>query len=146
MQNRIPAAALLAALGIFASCSPNVSRTANFGTAASTLAYGVYTATTLDSGLSVKLSLNQNGSYSKKKFRGSCFIIEYKGDWKSDNEAIAFSLREVRSRPDCHTEDWQSVKAERSSSRLVRSVTTTSFELLDQGESVSAHWIRFVKR
>ena len=67
-----PIIALLLSLGLLAGCARKVSRTANFGTPENVLSYGVYTATTLDSGLSVKLSLNQNGTYSKKKFQGSC--------------------------------------------------------------------------
>src|SRR5882672_7744049 len=109
MQNRIPVVtarlAALALLSLFAiaGCARKVSRTANFGTPDNVLSYGVYTAATMDSGLSVKLSLNQNNTYSKKKFQGSCFLIEYKGDWKCDNESIDFRLQEIRHRPDCNT-------------------------------------------
>jgi hypothetical protein len=138
------AASLLLLLA--ASCSRQPTRTANFGTPDNVLSYGVYTATTLDSGLSVKLSLNQNKTYSKKKFQGTCFIMEYKGEWSCDNESIAFHLSEVRHRPDCSTEDWQSEKTDRSSRRLIRGVTTTSFDLLDQDDQSSDQWVKFVKR
>lgn len=137
--------AFLAAFGL-AGCSPTVSRTATFGTPNHVLSYGVYTATTLDSGLSVKLSLNQNGTYSKKKFRGSCYIMEYKGDWTCDNSAVEFDLQEIRHRLGCETEAWESRKADKHSRRLIRSVTTTSFELLDQDSSSSDEWVKFVKR
>jgi hypothetical protein len=146
MPNSLHAAVILLALGALAGCARKVSRTASFGTPENVLAYGVYTATTLDSGLSVKLSLNQNGTYSKKKFRGSCFVMEYKGDWKSDNESVEFGLQEVRHRPDCGSENWQTEKTARNTRRLIRSVTTTSFELLDQDETTSAEWVKFVKR
>ena len=158
MQNRIPvvpakaaAPALMALIALcsfslLAGCSRSVSRTANFGTPDNVLSYGVYTATVMDSGLSVKLSLNQNSTYSKKKFQGSCFLIEYKGDWKCDNESIAFRLQEIRHRPDCNTENWQSEKAEKDTRRLIRMVTTTSFELLDQDDASSDEWVKFVKR
>jgi hypothetical protein len=146
MRNRIPAAALFLALGVFSGCARNVSRTANFGTPDNVLSYGVYTATSLDSGLSVKLSLNQNGTYSKKKFRGSCFVMEYKGDWKCDNETIDFALEEIRHRPDCNSESWQTEKTAKQTRRMIRSVTTTSFELLDQDSTSSAEWVKFVKR
>lgn len=137
---------LLAAAVCLPGCARKVSRTANFGTPDNVLSYGVYTAATLDSGLSVKLSLNQNNTYSKKKFQGSCFLIEYKGDWKCDNETISFTLQEIRSRPDCNTENWQAEKVAKSTQRLIRMVTTNSFELLDQDEASSAEWVKFVKR
>src|SRR3954466_2576206 len=108
MSNR-PQPALACALPAFLlllpGCSRKTARTA--GTPDNILPPGVYTATTLDSGLSVKLSLNQTNTYSKKKFQGSCFIIEYKGDWSCDNDAVDFHREEIRHRPDCNTEDWQ---------------------------------------
>lgn len=137
---------LILALGALAGCARKVSRTANFGTPENVLSYGVYTATTLDSGMSVKLSLNQSGTYSKKKFQGSCYLMEYKGDWKCDNESIDFTLEEIRHRPDCNTEAWVTEKVGKSTHRMIRSVTTTSFELLDQEDASSAQWIKFVKR
>jgi hypothetical protein len=131
---------------MLAGCARQPTRTANFGTPEDLLSYGVYTATTLDSGLSVKLSLNQNNTYSKKKFQGSCFIQEYKGEWSCDNEAIDFHLTEIRRRPNCNTEDWQVDKADRKTRRLIRQVTTKSFDLLDQDEATSNEWIKYVKR
>lgn len=136
----VPAAALLLAVG----CTRKITRTA--GTPENVLAYGVYTATTLDSGLSVKLSLNQSATYSKKKFQGSCFIMEYKGEWTCDNESMDFHLTEVRHRPDCNSEDWQVEKTDKRTSRHIRSVTMTSFELLDQDDQSSDEWVKFVKR
>ena len=139
-------AAIATLMLLAAGCSRQPTRTANFGTPDNVLSYGVYTATTLDSGLSVKLSLNQNRTYSKKKFQGTCFLMEYKGEWSCDNEAMDFQLKEVRHRPDCNTEDWRSEKVERSSRRLIRGVTTTSFDLLDQDDQSSDQWVKFVKR
>jgi hypothetical protein len=145
MPNRIPALAFMLALGAFVGCSRPVSRTASFGTPDNVLSYGVYTSSTLDSGFMVKLSLNQSGTYTKKKFRGSCLTMEYKGDWKCDNEAIDFTLQEIRHRPDCNTEAWQTEKVGKSTRRMLRSVTTNSFEVLDQDDTTSAQWVRFVK-
>lgn len=142
-----PTIAVLISFAVLAGCARKVSRTANFGTPENVLSYGVYTATSLDSGLSVKLSLNQSGTYSKKKFRGSCYVMEYKGDWKCDNESIDFTLQEIRHRPDCNTEAWETEKVLKNAHRQVRSVTTTSFEILDQEDTTtSAQWVRFVKR
>jgi hypothetical protein len=72
--------------------------------------------------------------------------MEYKGDWKCDNESVDFTLQEIRHRPDCHSESWETEKVGRSTHRLIRSVTTSSFELLDQDDTTSAQWIKFVKR
>lgn len=146
IRNSVAALCFSAAALLASGCARNVSRTANFGTPDNVLSYGVYTATTLDSGLSVKLSLNQNNTYSRKKFQGSCFLFEYKGEWKCDNESIDFSLQEIRRRPDCNSENWQVDKVEKNTHRLIRQVTTTSFELLDQDDSSSDEWVKFVKR
>jgi hypothetical protein len=73
-------------------------------------------------------------------------MMEYKGDWKCDNESIEFALEEIRHRPDCNSESWQTEKTRKQTHRMIRSVTTTSFELLDQDSTTSAEWIRFVKR
>src|SRR3954470_13494267 len=105
MSNRLQAVlacGLAAFLLLLPGCTRKITRTA--GTPDNILPYGVYTATVLDSGLSVKLSLNQTNTYSKKKFQGSCFVIEYKGDWSCDNDAVDFHLEEIRHRPDCNTE------------------------------------------
>lgn len=141
------AAALMAAALLFlTACAKHTSRTASFGSPQDILSYGVYTAATLDSGYSVKLSLNQNDTYSKKKFLGSCFVMEYKGTWTCDNESIQFHLNEFRQRPGCETEEWTSTKLEKSTQRLIRSVSPKSFDLLDQEEQTSDSWIKFVKR
>jgi hypothetical protein len=146
MNPRIPAvlSALPVLLALLCGCTKKTIRTA--GTPDNVLSYGIYTATTLDSGLSVKLSLNQTNTYSKKKFQGSCFIIEYKGDWTCDNASVDFHLTDIRQRPDCNTEDWRSDKVDKHTRRLIRSVTVTSFELLDQDDQSSDEWVKFVKR
>lgn len=146
MNPRVSAlvSALAAMLVLLSGCSKKAVRTA--GTPDNILSYGIYTATVLDSGLSVKLSLNQTSTYSKKKFQGSCFINEYKGEWVCDNESIDFHLTEIRQRPDCNTEDWRSEKVDKHTRRLIRSVTVTSFELLDQDDQSSDEWVKFVKR
>ena len=141
-----PAALVAALLLLLSACARQPTRTANFGTPDNVLSYGVYTAAVLDSGLSVKLSLNQNNTYSKKKFRGSCFVMEYKGDWSCDNGSIEFHLTEARHRPDCNAEDWQTEKIEKTSRRLIRGVTNMSFDLLDQDDETSDQWVKFVKR
>jgi hypothetical protein len=145
-RNPLAAAGAVACLLLSLSSCSKASRTASFGTPENVLSFGVYTAATLDSGLSVKLSLNQSGTYSKKKFQGSCFVSESKGEWSSDNEAMEFHLMEIRTRPDCNTEDWQTQKADKRSRRHIRSVTTNSFELLDQDDRSSDEWVKFVKR
>jgi hypothetical protein len=71
--------------------------------------------------------------------------MEYKGGWKCDNEAIDFTLQEIRHRPDCNTEEWQTEKVGKSTRRMLRSVSTNSFEVLDQDDTTSAQWVRFVK-
>jgi hypothetical protein len=146
MQYRLSVAACLSAAWLLAACAPKVLRTATYGTPDNVLAYGIYSAETLDSGLAVKLSLNQSGTYSKKKFRGACLVAEYKGGWQCDNQAIDFDLQEIRYRPGCETEAWRTDKVAKHSRRLIRSVTTTSFELLDQDSVSSDEWVKFVKR
>lgn len=132
---------------VLAGCAGHGSRTASFGSSQDLLGYGVYTAQAQDSaGMSVKLSLNQNGTYSKKRLHGNCLVLENKGEWKSDNENITFHMTEVRKRPDCTAEDWQVEKVDKSAARMIRNMTVNSFELLDQEEQSSAEWIRFVKR
>jgi hypothetical protein len=135
---------LISMLALFSGCTRKTQRSA--GTPDNVLAYGVYTATALDSGLSVKLSLNQTATYSKKKFQGSCFVMEYKGEWTCDNQSIEFHLTETRQRPDCGNEDWRIEKVDKHTRRLIRSVTMSSFELLDQDDQSSDEWVKFVKR
>jgi hypothetical protein len=148
MMTRFPSAAFfaLAALLAIAGCAKHSTRTANFGSAEDVLSYGVYRATTLDSGYSTTLSLNQNGTYSKKKFLGSCFVVENKGTWSGDNESIQFDLKEIRRRPGCDTESWQSEKVGKSARRHIRSLSPKSFDLLDHDEESSDSWVKFVKR
>lgn len=122
-------------------------KTATFGSASNILSYGVYSAQGQDpNGLAVKISLNPNNTYSRKKFQGPCLLTENKGEWKSTNETIEFRLQEARSRNDCGTEDWQVEKTDKKTERMIRNVTTNSFELLDQDEQTSAEWQKFVKR
>lgn len=148
MKASLPAAAALmaASLLFLTACAKHTGRTATFGSPQDILSYGVYTAATLDSGYSVKLNLNQNETYSKKKFLGSCFVMEYKGTWTCDNESIQFHLTEFRQRPNCETGEWTSTRVDKSARRLIRSVSPKSFDLLDQEEQSSDSWIKFVKR
>jgi len=140
------AALALAALLATAGCARHSGRTASFGSSDDILSYGVYTATTLDSGHSVTLSLKRNGAYSRKMFLGSCFVRESRGDWSGDHESIRFDLKEIRRRPGCDTESWNSEKVEKSTRRLIRSLSPGSFDLLDHDEDSSDSWVKFVKR
>lgn len=141
------AAALACALGFAFGCAKHSTRTASFGSRDDLLTYGVYSAKIQDAnGLSSKLSLNQNNTYSRKKFQGACLLVENKGEWKCDHESIEFKLMEVRKRADCNSEDWQIEKPEKTTSRLIRNVTMTSFDMLDQDDTASAaQWVRFAK-
>jgi hypothetical protein len=140
-------AALVCYAGFLSGCAKHGSRTASFGSSDDLLSYGVYSAQSQDaSGMATKLSLNQNNTYSRKKFQGACLLAENKGEWKADHDAIEFRLQEVRKRNDCNSEDWRVEKVDRSISRMLRNVTTKSFDLLDQEEDVSAQWVRFIKR
>jgi hypothetical protein len=122
-------------------------KTANFGSARNILSFGVYSGQGTDgTGMAVKISLNPNNTYSKKRFQGPCLLMENKGDWKSTDEVIQFHLQEIRSRNACDTEDWQVEKLDKTAERMIRNVTTTSFEILDQEDQTSAEWQKFVKR
>jgi hypothetical protein len=128
-------------------CAKHGTKTAKFGTSDEILSAGVYSAQNQDAGgLATKLSLNQNHTYSRKKFQGPCLLMENRGEWKSDHDAIEFHLTEIRKRSDCNTEDWQVEKMDNTLSRMLRNVTPNSFDLLDQEEEVSAQWVRFIKR
>ena len=72
-------------------------------------------------------------------------MSESKGDWKANNEVMEFRLQEVRQRPDCQTEQWTTEKSDKVTERNIRNITPNSFELLDQEESTSAEWVKFVK-
>jgi hypothetical protein len=138
----LPAASL--ALLMCACSSP---KTATFGSAHNILSYGVYTTPGVDGdGLAVKLMLNPNNTYTKKRFQGPCLLIENRGEWKSTNEIIEFRLQEIRKRPDCSTEEWNVEKMDKTAERMIRNVSTNSFEMLDQEEQSSAEWQKFVKR
>jgi hypothetical protein len=141
------ALALICASAFFNGCAKHSTRTASFGSPDEMLTYGVYSSQAPDAaGMATKLSLNQNNTYSRKKFQGACLLSENKGEWKGDHESIEFRMLETRRRPDCSSENWQVEKVDKTASRLVRNMTTNSFDLLDQEEDAAAQWIRFVKR
>lgn len=134
-------ALLLAAVG----CAKG-GKTATFGSGEDLLGYGEYVAQTMDpTGHKLKIKLNQNNTYTKKKYQGACLVVETKGEWKSTNEMMEFSLQEVRRRDDCTTEAWQTEKPDKVVERNIRNITPKSFELLDQEEQSSAEWVKFVK-
>jgi hypothetical protein len=121
-------------------------KTATFGSGEDLLGYGEYAAQTMDpTGHLIRLKLNQNGTYSKRKFLGKCMVMESSGEWKGTNETMEFRLQEVRRRPDCSTEEWQVEKMDRVSERNISNITPKSFELLDQEDLSAAQWVRFVK-
>ena len=133
-------------LASLTGCAKHSTKIATFGSSSELLAYGVYSAQGQDNrGMATKLSLNQNYTYSRKKFQGPCLLIEERGEWKSDQEAINFRLTEIRKRDDCNSEDWRVEKMDTPTSRMLRNVTTNSFDLLDQEDDASAQWIRFLK-
>ncbi len=138
---------LFAFVLILFGCATHSTRTANFGTADENIGFGVYSAKEQDSaGMATKLSLNSNNSFSRKKFQGPCLLIESKGEWKSDHESIGFVLSEIKKRSDCNSENWSVEKSDKSFSRLLRNLTPTSFELLDQEDEGAEHWVHYLKR
>lgn len=131
----------------FWNCAKHNNRVANYGTPDEALAFGVYSAQTQDAnGFATKLSLNQNHTYSKKKFQDACLRMEYKGEWKYVAESVEFYLAEIRKRTDCNSEDWQIDKPNYTVARSIRKATTNSFELLDQEEDSAATWVKYLKR
>jgi hypothetical protein len=121
-------------------------KTATFGSGEDMLGYGEYSAQKVDaSGHMIRIKLNQNNTYVKKKFLGPCLLVESKGEWEATNEMIEFKLQEIRQRPNCDTEQWQSEKSDKRAERNLRNITPKSFELLDQEENSSAEWVKFVK-
>jgi hypothetical protein len=140
------AGACLAGLLFLAGCAKG-GKTATFGSSEDLLAYGEYSAQTPNaSGHMIRLKLNQNGTYIRKKFLGTCQVSESKGEWSATNEVVEFRLQEIRQRPDCQAGEWTTEKSDKVSERNIRSITPTSFELLDQEETSSAEWVKFVKR
>jgi hypothetical protein len=143
--------ALLAALLSFVLPASMVgcakaSKTATFGSGEDLLGYGEYSAQTMDAnGFMARIKLNQNNTYVRKKFKGPCLLSESKGEWEATNEMIEFKLQEIKHRPDCETEAWQTEKSEKVTERNIRNITPRSFELLDQEETSSAEWVKFVK-
>lgn len=133
---------LLACLG---GCAKG-GKTATFGSGEDLLGYGEYSAQAMDAnGFMARIKLNQNNTYVRKKFKGPCLLSESKGEWKSTNELIEFKLQEIRHRPDCETEAWQTETADKVTEKDIRNITPKSFELLDQEEQSSAEWVKFVK-
>jgi len=128
-------------------CAKHDNRVANYGTPDEAITYGVYSAQTQDgNGFATKISMNPNHTYSKKKFQDACLRMEYKGEWKYLGESLEFHLQEIRKRGDCNSEDWQVDKQDAVNPRIIRNVTTNSFELLDQEEDKPATWVHFKKR
>lgn len=122
-------------------------KTATFGSGEDLLGYGEYTATAPNAaGHLIRLKLNQNDTYIRKKYLGACQISESKGEWNASNEVVEFRLQEVRQRPDCQSGQWTTEKSDKVTERNIRNITPSSFELLDQEESSSAEWVKFVKR
>lgn len=139
-------AALFSALLLAASGCAKGGKTATFGSGQDLLGYGEYVAQTMDpTGHKLKIKLNQNNTYTKKKYQGACLLVETKGEWKSTNEMMEFSLQEIRRRDGCDSETWQTEKSERVVERNIRNITPKSFELLDQEEQSNAEWVKFVK-
>ncbi len=137
----------LATVFFVANCAQHSTRTATFGTSNDIVNYGVYSAQKQDAGgMATKLSLNQNNTYSRKKFQSACLLVENKGEWKGDHESIEFHLTEVRKRNDCNSENWEIEKVDRKATRIIRNMTTNSFDMLDQEDDSSAQWVRYVKR
>jgi hypothetical protein len=137
--------ACFAGIVVLAGCAKG-GKTATFGSGEDLLAYGEYSAKAPNaSGHLIRLKLNQNGTYIRKKFLGPCQVSESKGEWSATNEAIEFRLQEIRQRPDCQSEQWVSEKSDKVSERDISNITPTSFELLDQEESSEAEWVKFVK-
>lgn len=139
-------AAGLSAVLFGASGCAKGGKTATFGSGDDLLGYGEYVAQTMDpTGHMIKIKLNQNNTYVKKKFLGPCLLVESMGEWKSTNEVMEFRLQEIRRRDDCNTEAWQTEKPNKVSEKDIRNITPKSFELLDQEEQSNAEWVKFVK-
>jgi hypothetical protein len=135
-----------AALAFAAGCAKG-GKTATFGSGEDLISYGEYSAQDPGaSGQVVRLKLNQNGTYVKRRLQGTCLLSESSGEWSATNESMEFRTQEMRRRPDCSTEQWQVEKEARRSERIIRNITTNSFELLDQDELSAAEWLRFSKR
>lgn len=135
----------LASLSLLWGCARG-GKTATFGSGEDLLGYGEYAAQTMDAtGHLTRIKLNQGNTYTKKKFKGPCLLVESKGEWEATNEMITFRLQEVRHRPGCETEDWKVEKSDKVSERNIRHITPKSFELLDQEDQSSAEWVKFVK-
>lgn len=142
----LPVLATILALAMALAGCARGGKTATFGSGEDMLGYGEYSAQKVDAtGHMTRIKLNQNNTYVKKKFLGPCLLVESKGEWEATNEMIEFKLQEIRQRPNCDTEQWQSEKSDRRTERNLRNITPKSFELLDQEENSSAEWVKFVK-
>jgi hypothetical protein len=109
------------------------------------VSYGVYTAKSQEAGgVTVKLNLNQNNTYSKRRFQGTCLLMENNGKWESGQEYLEFRLREIRRRESCDA-SWQVEKVDKTARRTIRNITTRAFDMLEEGEATEAEWIKFTK-
>lgn len=121
------------------------TKNATFRPSKTFVAPGAYTSQQPDaSGFSIRLNLNENNTYTKKKMKGACQVFDSRGKWKSDQEVIEFTLQESRRRPDCDAQ-WEVLQEDRSAERTIRNVTTKSFDMLEEGEQTAAEWIKFIK-
>lgn len=137
---------VVASLAVLGGCARG-GKTATFGSGEDLISYGEYTAQDPGpTGQAVRLKLNPNGTYLKRRFQGKCLLSESSGAWSATNESMEFRTQEMRRRPDCSAEQWQVEKEVRVSERIIRNITTNSFELLDQDEQSAAEWLRFSKR
>lgn len=135
-----------AAFALAAGCARG-GKTATFGSGQDLISYGEYSAQDPGSaGQAVRLKLNQNGTYSKRRFQGNCLLSESSGEWSATNESMEFRTQALRRRSDCSAEEWQVEKEIRVSERVIRNITPNSFELLDQDEQSAAEWLRFSRR
>lgn len=136
----------LSAAALFAAGCARGGKTATFGSGDDLLGYGDYSAQAMDAGGHLtRIKLNQNSTYTKKKYKGTCLLVESNGEWEATNELITFKLQEIRQRPGCETEEWRVEKSDKVAERNLRNITPNSFELLDQEEQSAAEWVKFVK-
>lgn len=146
-MTHLPVLAATLALALALTGCHKGGKTATFGSGEDMLGYGEYSAQKPDAaGHMIRIKLNQNNTYIKKKFLGPCLLAESRGEWEATNEMIEFKLREIRQRPDCGTEQWVTEKSDRRAERNLRNITPNSFDLLDQEENRSAEWMKFLKR
>ena len=139
--NTILRAGLAGAACVALACT----KVATFRPSEDFVSYGVYTAKSQEGGgVTVKLNLNQNNTYSKKRFQGTCLLMENNGKWESGQEYLEFRLHEIRKRESCDG-SWQVEKVDKTARRTIRNITTRAFDMLEEGEATEAEWIKFVK-